>query len=75
MQKVALISCGSYQSLKKFWKNTWYDLGHCGPIQIYLNCMFPVGYHLSERGNTEIMCFIFANPQNKMISDMSVLFR
>ena len=35
--------------------------------------MVPISYHLMKRGNTEIICFIILNPQNKMISDMPVL--
>ena len=35
--------------------------------------MVSVAYHLSKRGNTEIICFIFVNPQNNMISVMPIL--
>ena len=37
--------------------------------------LFLFAYHLCKRGNTEIICFIFVNRQNNMISDMSVLFQ
>ena len=31
-----------------------------------------VACYLNKRGNTEIICSIFANPQNKMILEMPV---
>ena len=36
--------------------------------------MVSVAYYLSKRSNTEIICSIFVNPRNNMISDMLVRF-
>ena len=36
--------------------------------------MVSVAYYLSKRANTEMICSIFVNPQNNMISGMPVWF-
>ena len=41
-------------------------------IQIFLKLHCSVAHHLSECDYTEIICFLFANPQNNIISDMPV---
>ena len=62
--------------LTKYLQRTWYDLDRFwSPFKFPQNNMDSIAYYLSKRGNTEIICFIFLDPKNNMISDVSVLFK
>ena len=38
-------------------------------------CKVSVACHLGKRDNTELICFMFVNPQDNMISDMTVVLQ
>ena len=58
-----------------YYQRVWNDSGRFGSHSDLLKMHISVAHYVSKWAHTEILCFVFENAQNNLISDMPVLFR